>query len=129
MAKWRCDHPWICLHTSPWWLMAKINGVVIFLGFVCIQVHGGPPPPRNGKHGAAQVECQPEVHRDSNRLVIEGKVAQCNWHCHRPIRRVKAGCSFQPGPADQIISPEADLGVSLSTTGRSLALFLKKGIE
>src|SRR6218665_2753593 len=67
------------------------NGVMIFLGFVFIQVHGGPPPPRNGKHGAAQVECQPEAHRDTNRLVNEGKVPRCNWHCHRPVRRVKAG--------------------------------------
>src|SRR6218665_1386231 len=79
-----------------------------------MQVHGGPPtppPPRIGKHGAAQVEPQPEAHRDSNRLVIEGKAARCNWHCYQPVRRVKAGCRIQPGPADQIISSEAYLGL------------------
>src|SRR6218665_1655735 len=61
--------------------------------------------------GAAQVESQPEAHRDSNRLVIESKAARCNWHCHHPVRRVKAGCRIQPGPADQIIFPEADLSL------------------
>src|SRR6218665_2309450 len=87
MAKWRCDLSWISLHTSPWWPSSA-------------------PQWQTWGH----TDRVPEAHRDSNRLVIEGKVARCNWHCHRPVRRVKAGCRFQPGPVDQIISPEAELG-------------------
>src|SRR6218665_1677736 len=67
--------------------------------------------PAMANTGAAQVESQPEAHRNSNRPVIEGKAARCNWHCHQPVRRVKAGCRIQPGPADQIISSEAYLGL------------------
>src|SRR6218665_2251115 len=67
--------------------------------------------PAMANMGAAQVESQPEAHRDSNRLLIEGKTARCNWHCHQPVGRVKAGCRIQPGSADQIISPEAYLGL------------------
>src|SRR6218665_3686690 len=80
--------------------------------------------PAMANMGAAQVESKPEARRDSNRLVIEGKAARCNWHCHQPVRRVKAGYRIQPGPADQIISSERISALSLSTTSRYHALCL-----
>src|SRR6218665_3836068 len=106
-------HP--CLHESPPYDV--VDGKMALLSALGFSAHKSMVAlrahlrPAMANRGAAQVESQPEPHRNSNRLVIEGKAARCNWHCHQPVRRVKAGCRIQPGPADQIISPEAYRGL------------------
>src|SRR6218665_1130940 len=80
--------------------------------------------PAMANMGAAQVESQPEAHRESNRLAIEGKAARCNWHCHQPVRRVKAGCRIQLALLTRSFPLRRISALSLSTTGRSHALCL-----